>query len=218
MAEPDRVAECVSAMRAEVDVPVTVKTRIGIDDHDDYAFLTDFIKTVASAGCTKFIVHARKAILEGLSPKENRSIPPLRYEVVYRLKQDFPDLRIILNGGVRTTPEVQEHLEHVDGVMIGRQAYSEPYWLTELQQFVGLNPSGSSVWQPPERDKILAQMTEYAECSVHGHTRMHHITRHMLGLYAGQPGARAWRRYISEAVAAGQASPDLLLASVTQSQ
>jgi tRNA-dihydrouridine synthase A len=214
MAEPQTVAACVHAISSAVDIPVTVKTRIGIDDHNEYSFLTDFIATVAEAGCSIFVVHARKAILAGLSPKENRSIPPLRYEVVYRLKQDFPQLRIIINGGVRSAAEAADHLQKVDGVMIGRQAYSDPYSLTQMQGVLcGLSAAGEE-WEAPTREKIVTQMAEYAGRMLNDRTRLQHISRHMLGLYAGQPGARAWRRFISEGVANHAAGPELLLQSI----
>jgi tRNA-dihydrouridine synthase A len=212
MAEPERVAACVRAMNDVTDVPVTVKTRIGIDDKESYGFLTDFIGTVQAAGCDKFVVHARKALLSGLSPKENRTIPPLKYATVYRLKQDFPELCIIINGGVRTTDEVRMHLEHVDGVMIGRQAYSDPYWLTELQQLL---LSERDDWVVPAREQIMAAMAAYAESRANeAGTRMHHISRHILGLYAGQPGARKWRRYVSQGCASQAAGPEVLLDSI----
>ncbi|MGI9290124.1 MAG: tRNA dihydrouridine(20/20a) synthase DusA, partial [Gammaproteobacteria bacterium] len=210
MGEPVTVAACVQSMNAVTDKPVTVKTRIGIDDRDDYGFLTDFISAVTEAGCGKFIVHARKAILSGLSPKENRSIPPLIYERVYQLKQDFPHLQIILNGGIRTTDEVREHLQHVDGVMIGRQAYSDPYWLTDLQQLLAGNDS------VPRREDILAMMADYAGNQVESGARMHHITRHMLGLFTGQPGARKWRRFISQGCAKPSSGPEVLLESINR--
>jgi tRNA-dihydrouridine synthase A len=214
MAEPETVAASVSAMAEAVNIPVTVKTRIGIDDHDEYEYLADFVSTVAEAGCGMFVVHARKAILEGLSPKQNRDIPPLRYDVVYRLRQEFPDLRIVINGGVRTTEEVAAHLREVDGVMIGRQAYSDPYWLTQLQGL--LHPEGSA-WQPPSRASIIMQMAEYAERERAKGNRLHHVTRHMLGLYAGQPGARAWRRFLSEGAADRNSGAEVLLQSIAQS-
>jgi len=181
MAEPRLVADCVAAMMAVAKVPVTVKTRIGIDDRDDYEFLLEFIETVASAGCSSFVIHARKAILAGLSPKENRSIPPLKVETVYRLKRDFPSLTIVLNGGIGTVDEVGRHLEHVDGVMIGRKAYSDPYLLTRLQQQIDL-PSSRAGWLVPDRHDIVRQMADYAERQLAGGVRLHHITRHMLGL------------------------------------
>ncbi len=209
MAHPQLVAAGVAAISRRVAIPVTVKTRIGIDDHDDYAFLRAFIDPVVEAGCRTFIIHARKAILQGLSPAENRSIPPLRYDVVYRLKQDLPELNIILNGGVRTTAEVLQHLQCVDGVMIGRQAYKEPFWLAELQ----LEVCGR-VGTMPARRHVVEQMAEYAEKVMSGGARLHHVTRHMLGLYAGLPGARSWRRYLSEAVHAPNAGPEVLLQSL----
>ena len=192
MANPQLVAECLAAMQDETDVPVTVKSRIGIDDHDSYDFLVAFVEPLVDAGCRKFVVHARIAILEGLSPKENRSVPPLDYERVFRLKADFPDLEIVLNGGIETVALVDEALGHVDGVMIGRQAYHQPYWLAELESH--FNPS----WSPPSRDVIVERMVTYVDREVAEGTRLNSITRHMLGLFAGQPGARAWRRYLSE--------------------
>jgi len=194
MAEPQRVADCVAAMAAETSTPVTVKTRIGIDDRDDYAFLASFVATVAAAGCECFIVHARKAILAGLSPKENRSIPPLRVETVYRLKRDFPDLTIVLNGGIGSVAEVRRHLAQVDGVMIGRKAYAEPYLLAELYA----RSAGGAGADPPDRGEIVRHMADYAERQLSKGERLHHITRHMLGLYAGRPAARRWRRYVTE--------------------
>jgi len=192
MAEPGLVADCVAAMAGAVSVPVTVKTRVGIDEHDDYEFLASFVRQIASH-CTLFIVHARKAILHGLSPKENRSIPPLRYEHVYRLKQDMPDLQIVLNGGVQDTAQVAAHLERVDGVMIGRQAYHHPYLLAEMEKRF-LDPA----FKAPSREQIALGMLEYVDRQLAAGTRLHSITRHMLGLYAGQPGARRWRRALGE--------------------
>lgn len=209
MAEPDTVAACVQAMRARVDLPVTVKTRIGIDAQDSYEFLCDFIGRVAAAGCDTFVVHARKALLSGLSPAENRSIPPLRYETVYRLKQDFPDLTVIINGGIRDTPAVLEHLRHVDGVMIGRHAYSDPYWLTEVQAAL-TGPDRP----PPSRLDVLERMVAYAEQEQRRGTRLQHISRHLLGLFAGQPGARAWRRRITEGVSRPGVGPEIFLNGV----
>ncbi len=209
MSQPQVVANCVRAIRERVAIPVTIKTRIGIDDHDSYEFLCEFVEPAAEAGCTEFIVHARKAILEGLSPAENRSIPPLCYTTVYRLKRDYPDLCIALNGGVRTTAEALDHLQYVDGVMIGRQAYKEPYWLVELQEAIaGCAPSR------PSRQDVVCQMADYAEVALSAGARMNHITRHMLGLYAGEPGARAWRRYLSENAYRANAGPDILLQSL----
>ena len=192
MAQPALVADCVRAMKAVVDIPVTIKTRIGIDDFDSYEFLRAFIEANIQAGCDTFDVHARKAILKGLSPKENRSVPPLDYDRVYRLKEDFPELTIILNGGIATVAECRQHLEHVDGVMIGRQAYQQPWFLTELEQAFG---NGNA---PPTRDEVVTKMLPYVERELAAGAELKHITRHMLGLFAGLPGARAWRRYLSE--------------------
>ncbi|HJP39748.1 MAG: tRNA dihydrouridine(20/20a) synthase DusA [Gammaproteobacteria bacterium] len=214
MAEPRRVADCVAAMRASAQVPVTVKTRIGIDDRDDYEFLTAFVETVAAAGCNNFIIHARKAILSGLSPKQNRTIPPLKYATVYRLKHDFPDLTIVLNGGIGSADDVRLHLEHVDGIMIGRKAYSNPYLLTELQALSGM-PTSRNDWNPPQRHDIVRSMAEYAKGQLACGVRLHHITRHMLGLFSGQPAARRWRRYICEKGRQSGAGAEVLLNSLS---
>jgi len=192
MGNPAIVAECLQAMQAQVDVPVTVKTRIGIDDHDSQEFLRQFVDTVRGAGCSKFIVHARIAILDGLSPKENRSVPPLQYERVYQLKRDYPDLDIILNGGVTGVDQAEDILRHVDGVMIGRQAYHDPYLLARLENH--FNPA----LVLPDRCSIVERMLPYVEAELSGGERLGRITRHMLGLFTGEAGARAWRRYISE--------------------
>ena len=193
MAEPKLVADCVKAMVDKVMVPVTVKHRIGIDKFEAYDFVRDFVGTVAEAGCKVFIVHARNAILKGLSPKQNREVPPLKYEFVYQLKRDFPDLTIVLNGGVRTTAEVQQHLAHLDGVMIGREAYHNPYWLATFDRdFFGGNA------KPVTREAVEATLAIYvAQQSLAGVPR-HSIMRHTLGLYRGLPGARAWRRSMSQ--------------------
>ena len=214
MAEPARVAACIGAMRTATSLPVTVKTRIGIDDHDDYEFLASFVAAIAAAGCQHFIVHARKAILAGLSPKENRSIPPLRYECVYRLKRDFPDLRIVLNGGIQTTDEVREHLAHVDGVMVGRRAYSDPYFLAELHSEFTASQAGTA-WRVPTRAEVVRKMAGYTERQLRRGVRLHHITRHMLGMYSGRPGARRWRRYISEKAVQPGAGPEVLIDSLS---
>ena len=192
MGNPAIVAECLQAMQAQVHVPVTVKTRIGIDDHDSQEFLRQFVDTVRGAGCSKFIVHARIAILDGLSPKENRSIPPLQYERVYQLKRDYPDLDIVLNGGVTGVDQADDILRHVDGVMIGRQAYHDPYLLARLENH--FNPA----WALPDRRSIVERMLPYIEAELSGGERLGRISRHMLGLFTGEAGARAWRRYISE--------------------
>jgi tRNA-dihydrouridine synthase A len=179
-------------MQSSVDVPVTVKSRIGIDDQDSDEFFMRFVDTIAAAGCCKFIVHARIAILEGLSPKENRSVPPLNYERVYRLKEAHPEMQVIINGGFTTIEQVDSALQHVDGVMIGRQAYHHPWFLAELEQHF------EPAFEPPPRRSIIERMVPYIEQQLKDGERLGRITRHMVGLFAGQPGARAWRRYLSE--------------------
>ena len=194
MAEPNLVADCVKAMVDAVSVPVTVKHRIGIDKNESYDFVRDFVGTVADAGCTTFIVHARNAWLKGLSPKENREVPPLRYALVHQLKQDFPHLTIAINGGITTSAQVQEQLQHLDGVMLGREAYHNPWWLAEWDAaFYGAEQSDIT------RDSVEAQMVEYMarEAAEHG-TPWYAIARHMLGLRHGQPGARRWRQVWSD--------------------
>jgi len=192
MSSPEVVADCVRAMRVEVEVPVTVKNRIGVDDKDSDEYLMRFVDAVASAGCNKFIVHARIAMLGGLSPKQNRSVPPLNYDRVFRLKQSRPELEIVINGGIRSIAEVDDVLRHVDGVMIGREAYQHPYFLAELEKH--FNPS----WQRPNRRDIVDRMIPYIEEQLASGEKLGRITRHMMGLFAGQPGARAWRRYLSK--------------------
>ncbi len=204
MAEPELVADCVRAMREAVRIPVTVKHRLGIDSSQDFGFVRRFVEVVAQAGCSTFVVHARNAILKGLSPKENREVPPLRYEDAYRLKQAFPDLQIIVNGGIDGVDAAQAHLRHVDGVMLGRIAYHDPHVLaqTDARLFGG---------QPRTRSEIVAEMHAYAEAEVALGTPLRAIVRHMLGLYHGQPNARAWRRMLSDAGALASDRPALLL-------
>ena len=193
MAEPALVADCVKAMRDAVALPVTVKHRIGIDRTEEYAFVRDFVGTVAEAGCTVFIVHARNAWLKGLSPKENREVPPLRYETVYRLKRDFPALTIVLNGGITDSAQIDEALRHLDGVMVGREAYYRPWWLTEWDaHFHGDAPFERS------RDDIEAAMVEYMTQLVETGEPWSHVSRHFLGLRHGLPGARHWRQVWSD--------------------
>lgn len=207
MRSPEIVAAVVSAMRAAVDVPVTVKTRIGVDRQDDYAFLKHFVETVAAAGCGVFIIHARKAWLQGLSPKENREIPPLQYERVYRLKEDFPDLKIVLNGGIQSSGDMVGHLQRVDGVMVGRCAYQDPYALADAPRLLygdGLLPS---------RDEVVYRYMEYIERQLDQGVYLKHMTRHMLGLYQGLPGARAWRRHLSEHACRAGAGVDVVRAA-----
>jgi len=203
MAEPQLVAECVSEMQAATNVPVTVKSRIGIDDLDSYEFLHTFIEQVALAGCEHFIIHARKAWLSGLSPKQNRDIPPLDYARVYQIKQDFSDLEISINGGIKSLVEANNHLQHIDGVMIGREIYNSPYMLSVVdQQIYGVEKDLIS------REQVIHLMAEYVDEYVsttpkHGNNRAWHVLRHTLGLCNGLAGARQYRRYLSEC--AGQA-------------
>jgi tRNA-dihydrouridine synthase A len=193
MNEPQLVADCVKAMRDAVSIPVTVKHRIGVDAVEDYAFVRDFVGTVAEAGCEVFIVHARNAILKGLSPKENREIPPLKYEYAYQLKRDFPHLEISINGGIKTLDEVEEHLKHVDGVMLGREAYHNPYVLAQVDsRFYGATTPVLS------REEVERGVIDYAREEVARGTFLGAITRHALGLYRGEAGARGWRRVLSD--------------------
>jgi tRNA-dihydrouridine synthase A len=193
MGEPDLVAECVSAMRAAVSVPVTVKCRIGIDDHDAEASLDHFAETVAEAGCRTFIVHARKAWLKGLSPKENRDVPPLDYGRVHRLKARRPELEIVINGGIESLAAAESHLPHVDGVMLGRAAYADPHLLAEIDRAL----FGSNE-MPPSRLDVLDAFMPYVAGELSRGTRLNQMTRHVLGLFHGQPRARAFRRHLAE--------------------
>jgi tRNA-dihydrouridine synthase A len=195
MAEPRLVAECVRSMREAVArVPVTVKCRIGIDDHDSYDFFAGFVDTVArEGGVDVFIVHARKAHLQGLSPKENREIPPLRYDVAARLKAERPDLTVILNGGLKTAGQVREWLPRFDGVMLGRQAYQEPYLLAQLEREL-IDPA----FEPPPREAVAKRYARYVAQRLRAGDRLPLLLRHVQGLYAGRPNARNWRRYLTE--------------------
>jgi tRNA-dihydrouridine synthase A len=193
MAEPDLVASCVAAMGEAADLPITVKCRIGIDDQDTGESLDRFIDHVAKAGCRTFIVHARKAWLQGLSPKENRDVPPLDCERVFRLKQRRPDLEIVLNGGIGSLAEAHTHLPHVDGVMLGRAAYADPYLLAEVDgALFGSNE------RPLSRLEVLEAFVPYVEAELSGGARLNQMTRHILGLFHGQPRARAFRRHLAE--------------------
>jgi tRNA-dihydrouridine synthase A len=187
------VAECVAAMRAAVSIPVTVKSRIGIDECDSYAELTQFVGDVAAGGCETVIIHARKAWLSGLSPKQNRHIPPLRYDVVFQLKQDFPQLEIIINGGIDSLDAAESLLKHVDGVMLGREVYHNPYVLSEVDHRL----FGDNLPLKTRQDVILA-LIPYVQQQMHQGVRLNTIARHLLGLFHGMEGARAWRRHISE--------------------
>ncbi len=193
MLDPALVAECIAAMLAVVKIPVTVKCRIGVDEKDSYEDLKRFIAVVAAAGCEVFIIHARKAWLSGLSPKQNREIPPLKYEVVQAIKKDFPQLTIIVNGGIGELSQVEEHLEHVDGVMIGRAAYTNPYFLAELEKKIF-----SSAADVVTRHEVIAKLIPYLENQLEKKVKLSSMTRHILGLFQGEPGAKLWRRHLSE--------------------
>lgn len=193
MAEPQTVAECINSMQSAIDIPVTVKSRIGIDDMDEYEDLTRFIDVVAASGCDTFIVHARKAWLKGLSPKQNRDVPPLMYDRVYLLKEQFPQLNISINGGIKTLDDSALHLQKLDGVMIGREVYSNPYILADVdKRFYGDNSPIKS------RTEVVLAMLPYIEEQIAQGARVWNIARHMLGLFQGQAGGRVWRRYLSE--------------------
>jgi tRNA-dihydrouridine synthase A len=219
MAEPALVADCVKAMRDAVSIDVTVKHRIGIDHNESYAFVRDFVGTVADAGCTTFIAHARNAILKGLSPKENREIPPLKPEFAYQLKRDFPQLEIIINGGIRTLAEIDAHLVHVDGVMIGREAYHNPYLMAvfDARYYGDDTPvkSRADILQAMQ-PYIHAQLARYGKAAPGGGLRLNSITRHMLGLLAGMPGARAFRQTLSDSKKLAADDPALLLEAIAK--
>ncbi len=206
MAEPELVAACVRAMRAAAPVPVTVKTRVGIDRQESYDFLRRFVEAIADAGCRTVILHARNAWLSGLSPKENREIPPLRYELVHRVKADFPELEIIANGGIRSLEQARAQLARVDGVMIGREAYQNPYVLAEWER--ALLDGGAPA---PSRFEVVERLLPYVERELAEGTPLRAITRHILGLFNGLPGARAWRRRLSEAAHRPGAGVQLIL-------
>ncbi|TVQ34408.1 MAG: tRNA dihydrouridine(20/20a) synthase DusA [Wenzhouxiangella sp.] len=204
MKEPALVGDCLAAMAAAVDVPVTVKTRIGVDEHDSEAFLQDFVASVAERGVELFVIHARKAWLSGLSPKQNREIPPLAYDRVYRLVKRFPDQRFVLNGGIVETDSALAHLDHVQGLMLGRAAYQNPWILAEL---------GTALDQPvaESRRAVVDAMASYAESHLAAGGRLQQVARHMLGLFHGQPGARRWRQVLSQNMHKDDAGPELLV-------
>ena len=198
-------ADCIAAMQDAVDLPITVKHRIGVDDFDSYEFLCEFVDTVAKTGCETFLVHARKAWLKGLSPKQNREVPELNYERVYQLKKDFPQLEIIINGGVTTLAQSLDHLNHIDGVMVGREAYTNPYLLASVDQQI----YGSE--QPViSREKIAEAFLDYVDNELAKGTKLQSMTRHILGLFHGMPGARQFRRHISENACKQDATIDVL--------
>jgi tRNA-dihydrouridine synthase A len=208
MEEPELVADCVAAMNQAVKIPVTIKSRIGIDDRDSYEELVHFIDTIAKAGCTTFIVHARKAWLSGLSPKQNRDVPPLRYDVVYALKQQFPQLNIIINGGITTIAQAETMLEQVDGVMLGREVYHNPYLLAEVdQRLYGVS------YPPVSRHQVVESLIPYIQQQLasNNQVRLNSITRHILGLFHGEYGARLWRRHLSENACRAGATEQVLL-------
>ena len=207
MLDPARVRDCVKAMAEAATVPVTVKCRIGVDDHDDYEFLTRFASAVIDGGCQVLIVHARKALLNGLSPAQNRSIPPLDHARVHRLKRDFPELKVVINGGVSTPSECLEHLQHVDGVMLGRAVYQNPWLLADLEDELYGNPA------PATRKPLLEAVCAYAEQELANGARLHDITRHLHGWFNGYPGARRFRRHLSEHAHRDGANPDVLRAA-----
>ena len=211
MAEPQLVADCVKAMRDAVSIPVTVKHRLGIDSIENYEFVRDFVGTVARAGCETFFVHARNAVLKGLSPKDNREVPPLKYDYVYRLKRDFPGLHIIVNGGVDALDAIEHHLSHVDGVMLGRVAYHDPYVLAQVSVRLFGEP-------PRPRSAIVDDMFAYATGEVASGTPLRAIVRHMLGLYHGQPNARVWRRTLSDANLLAANRPGLLFDAMQRTE
>ena len=196
MAEPELVADCVRAMKEAVKIPVTVKHRIGLNAMEDFSFVEKFIGTVSAAGCRTFIVHARNAVLKGLSPKENRQIPPLKYDYVYRLKDDFPALEIVVNGGISSLPSIERHFPRVDGVMLGRAAYHDPWLLAD---------DGKT-----RRDVVLA-MVAYLKKILSNEIKVRNVARHMLGLYHGHRRARLWRRLLSDSARLSQNDPALLL-------
>jgi tRNA-dihydrouridine synthase A len=210
MLKPALVADCVRALRDATSLPVTVKCRIGIDDRDDYAFFAAFVEQVAAAGIDALIVHARAAILGGLSPKENREIPPLKYDYVHKLKQERPELMVILNGGLSQPEETRGHVAAgLDGVMLGRAVYHRPALLAELEQTL-IDPE----WRVPEPQEIIERVVAYAKICARRGIRLHSITRHMHGLMAGREGARAWRRFLSEVAARSEAVPETLYSAL----
>lgn len=193
MKEPMLVAKCLAEMQKAVSIPVTLKTRLGVDDLDSYAYLSSFIQQVADSGCQSITLHARKAWLKGLSPRQNRTVPPLNYDRVYQIKHDFPDLEIIINGGVKTLDEVSQHLKHVDGVMIGREAYSNPYLFAEVdQRFFDCSAL------PISQHALVILYLEYIKQQGKMGVPMRRLIRFLVGLFKGYPGSRQWRRYLSE--------------------
>lgn len=206
MAEPKLVAECVTSMKSACDLPITVKSRIGIDEQDSYGFLSNFIHIVSTAGCEHFIIHARKAWLSGLSPKQNREVPPLDYSRVYKIKQDFSQLQISINGGIKSSDDVISHLKNVDGVMIGREIYQNPFILNELEKRLWPMQSDEGV----TRENVVSEMIAYVNRHVASGGKPWHVYRHMLGLCNGLPGGKKFRRYLSENSSKAGASGNVL--------
>ena len=212
MAEPDLVADCLKAMQDAVSIPVTVKHRLGLDRSEDYGFVRRFVETLARAGCRTFVVHARNAVLKGLSPRDNREVPRLRHAEVHRLKREFAELEIVLNGGVVAWPQAEAALAHVDGVMLGRTAYHDPYLLAEFdRRLFGGGPA-------PSRAEIVERMHRYAVAQAARGTPLRAIVRHMLGLYHGRPGGRRWRQLLSDAPRLAANDPELLLDALASTE
>ncbi len=206
MREPKRVAQCIISMREKVAIPVTVKCRIGVDNDDSYEFLTEFVDSVVAAGCETLIVHARKALLKGLNPKQNREVPELDYPRVYKLKQDYPKLNIVINGGIMSIAEIKNHLQHVDGVMIGRQAYKHPDFLLSIDQEIFNYPDSKK----KSMNEIILKYAEYVEQNMRIGTPLKSMTKHILNVYQGIPGAKHWRRHLSENMHKPEAGVDLI--------
>lgn len=212
MRQPELVRDGVAAMLDAVDIPVTVKTRLGVDELDSYAYFSDFVHCVAQAGCRVFVVHARKAWLSGLSPKENRDVPELRYDWVYRLQHENPQLTVVLNGGVTTAAQVMHHLDRVGGVMLGRAAYHNPWILRECEQAL------TGIAGVPDRASVVHAMTRYARLQTAQGVPVRHISRHLLGLFQGLPGARNWRRFLTEHAPFDQFDERLFMLAMEQMQ
>jgi tRNA-dihydrouridine synthase A len=209
MAHPQLVADCIKAMQDAVNIPVTIKHRIGIDDMDDYEGMENFVDSIAKTGCKVFIIHARKAWLQGLSPKQNREVPPLMYEHVYRLKKERSDLSIVINGGIQNLSECEQHLQKVDGVMMGREAYNNPYVLSAIDSELFKSKD-----QRPDRKIVFQKYIDYCANEIAKGTRLHHMSKHSLGLFQGVKGARAFRRHISENAFREDADIDILKTAV----
>ena len=192
MKEPDLVADCLNEMVNACNIPVTAKTRIGVDDIEDFDYLNKFVNKIKEAGCKTIILHARKAILKGLTPKQNLSIPKLNYDIVYEIKKENPDLEIVINGGITNTKDIKNHLEKCDGVMIGRAIYQNPYFLSEIEKEIFSNNT------VPSREDIAKEILKYLEEEVKVGTKVNHVMRHTVGLYHGQPGSKDWKRYLSD--------------------